>query len=112
MPSKTPFKPKSTFCPIIQNATLNTFAKKVNFDVENLFKGQIDSNQTQHNLSKTEQDAVESLSKNEQIVVKKADKGGAAGVTRGLMLMETDGVSSGMSRTCCIGWPRWVTDPV
>jgi hypothetical protein len=35
VPSKTPFKPKSTFCPIIQNAILNTLAKKVNFDVEN-----------------------------------------------------------------------------
>ena len=39
--------------------------------MENLFKGQIDSNQTQRNLSKTERDAVESLSKNEQIVIKK-----------------------------------------
>jgi hypothetical protein len=42
-----------------------------------LFKGKIDSNQTRHNLSKTERNAVESLSKNEQIVVKKADEGGA-----------------------------------
>ena len=71
VPSKTRFKPKSTFCPIVQNATRNTFANKVNFDVENLFKDKIDPNQTQRNLSKTEQDAVESLSKNEQIVVKK-----------------------------------------
>lgn len=47
------------------------------FDVENLFKGKIDSNQTQRNLSKTERDAVESLSKNGRIMVKKADKGGA-----------------------------------
>jgi hypothetical protein len=47
----------------------------VNFDVENLFKGKIDSNQTRRNLR--QRDAVKSLSKNEQIVVKKADKGGA-----------------------------------
>ena len=29
VPSKSPFKPKSTFCPIVQNATLNTFGSTV-----------------------------------------------------------------------------------
>lgn len=50
------FKPKSVCCPLDQNATLNAFLKKVNFDVEQLFA---EKNRTsyQSNLSKKENEA-------------------------------------------------------
>ena len=73
--SATSFKPKSYFCPIVQNATLNTFEKKVNYEVEKLFSQR--RNRHRQNLSKAEQGALKELSVNENIVIKRADKGGA-----------------------------------
>ena len=68
---------ESTLCPIVQNATLNTWDKKVNYDVEQIFKIKDVPRSIEHNLSREEITALESLSKNDEIVNKNADKGGA-----------------------------------
>lgn len=73
--SSTPFKPKSVFCPIVQNSTLNTFEKKVNYEVDNLLSKI--NNKCIHNLTRAERDALKELSDNKNIVIKRADKGGA-----------------------------------
>ncbi len=75
-PSRDPskFKPKSFFLPPIQNLTINTFIKKVNYDVELLFKK--DVKPLKRNLTKKEQDVLISLSDNKDLVIKPADKGG------------------------------------
>lgn len=75
--SKTFFKPRSTFCPLFQNAALNTFEKKVNFDIENLFKNKNKRTPAHSNLSHKEKTALETLLNDDAIVIKKADKGGA-----------------------------------
>lgn len=71
----TPFKPKSTFTPNISNPTLGTFFKKVTHDVDKLFTTKRRKNG--HNLTKEETEALNWLSKNDDIIVKRADKGGA-----------------------------------
>lgn len=70
-----PFKPKSYFCPTVQNATLNTFERKVNFEIENLLSK--NNTPSRHNLSKEEREALKELSDYKDIVIKRADKGGA-----------------------------------
>lgn len=73
--TRSQFKSKSTFCPLVQSATLKTFARKVIFDIENLFKSK--RAQKHFNLSMKEKAALETLSTDEDIVIKKVDKGGA-----------------------------------
>lgn len=60
--------------PNVANQTLNTFYKNVTFEVDNLFA---EKKKTTHNLCKEEREAVNWLSQNENIVIKRADKGGA-----------------------------------
>lgn len=61
--------------PPIQNATINIFVKKVNYDVELLFKKDVKT--LKKNLTKKEQDALISLLNNKDLVIKPADKGWA-----------------------------------
>lgn len=71
--TRTPFKPKSRFCPRWQNATLETFENKVNYEVEKILSSR---KQRHPNLTKEERVALKELTDNKNIVIKKADKGG------------------------------------
>jgi len=73
---ETHFRPKSTFMPYINNATLNTFSTKVTYDVNKLFTPDKKTQQN-YNLSRDEKEALKCLSTNNEIVIKRADKGGA-----------------------------------
>lgn len=73
--AKRHFKPKSNFMPMSSNHTLIAFTQKVSHDIDNMFDKR--QNRIKHNLSKRERDALNSLTKNEQIIIKPADKGGA-----------------------------------
>lgn len=71
---KTIFKPKSTFIPCVSNPTLNSFYKKVSYEMDNIFA----SKKKKHfNLSKDEINALDWLSTNDNLIIKRADKGGA-----------------------------------
>lgn len=73
--STTKFKPKSTFFPLSTNPSLLAFTKKVDYDVQRLFAT---PNPTpRKNLTIPEQQALRDLQQNKEIVIKKADKGGA-----------------------------------
>lgn len=69
----TVFKPKSMFMPNICNPILNAFYKKVTYEVDKLFTSK---KKVIHNLSNEEKEALNWLSTNENIVIKRADKGG------------------------------------
>ena len=71
----TPFRPKSQFCPRWQNATLETFENKVNYEVEKILASK--KQQWQPNLTREERQALKELMDNKNIVIKSADKGGA-----------------------------------
>lgn len=73
--SLTPFKPKSKFCPRIQNATLETFEKKVNYEVGKILTKS--NTHCQPNLTKDEREALKELADNDNFIIKRADKGGA-----------------------------------
>lgn len=73
---ETPFKPKSTFCPVDVNATLNTFTKKVDFEVDKMYQ-QRKNRPKNYNLSKQEHDALELIKNDKDLIIKRADKGGA-----------------------------------
>jgi len=62
--------------PYINNATLNTFSTKVTYDVNKLFTPDKKTQQN-YNLSRDEKEALKCLSTNNEIVIKRADKGGA-----------------------------------
>lgn len=73
---ETQFRPKLTFMPCINNSTLNTFSTKVTYEVNQLFT-QDKKKQQNHNLSEEEKKALKWLSTKENIVIKRADQGGA-----------------------------------
>lgn len=73
--TKRLFKPKSKFMPVCSNPTLIAFTKKVSHDMDKMLETK--QNKRTHNLSKGERDALNSLAKNDEIIVKPADKGGA-----------------------------------
>lgn len=59
---------------MVQNTTLNTFEKKVNYEIENILS---QKNTHHQNLTKEERKILQDLSNNKDFVIKKADKGGA-----------------------------------
>ncbi|KAF7642341.1 hypothetical protein LDENG_00259770 [Lucifuga dentata] len=61
--------------PPVSNATLTAFTKKVDFDIENLFS--TPGKTVRENLTKLQKQALDCLAKNESIITKPADKGGA-----------------------------------
>lgn len=61
--------------PPVSNSTLTAFTKKVDCDIENLFR--TSQQKVKDNLTKSQKMAMESLVKNESIIIKPADKGGA-----------------------------------
>ena len=69
------FKPKSTFCPVVNNACLIAFTKKVSYEVDSLC--QTTKSPATYNLTKQENAALRELSNNEDLIIKRADKGGA-----------------------------------
>lgn len=72
---RSSFRPKSYFMPPVSNVTLTAFIKKVDYDIERLF---LSSNQkSRENLTKAQKSAIDHLTKNESIIIKPADKGGA-----------------------------------
>ncbi len=71
----TTFKPKSTLSSLCNNATLMTFTKKVDHDIEKLFS--CTKHDPTHNLSKKEHVLLDELSTNDDIILRSADKGGA-----------------------------------
>lgn len=73
-PSKE-FRPRSTFCPVVNNASLIAFTKKVSCDMDTFLQSVTHSPKA--NLSKPENAALRWLSNNDNLVIKKADKGGA-----------------------------------
>lgn len=73
--AKRLFKPKSNFMPMCSNPTLIAFTKKVSHDMDKMLENR--QNKRRDNLSKSERDALNCLAKNDDIIVKPADKGGA-----------------------------------
>ena len=73
--SQKRFRPKSTFVPQVMNSSVNTFCRLVNHDVSALFSD--GSNRCYPNLSIQERQALAELRKDDSIVIRKADKGGA-----------------------------------
>uniref|UniRef100_A0A3P8RTI8 Reverse transcriptase domain-containing protein n=1 Tax=Amphiprion percula TaxID=161767 RepID=A0A3P8RTI8_AMPPE len=71
----SPFRPKSTFIPCVNNPTLSTFTKKVSYEVEKIFQGPREIKR--YNLTKNEHDALDWISKRTDVIIKSADKGGA-----------------------------------
>lgn len=71
----SPFRPKSTFFPPVNNSCLTAFTKKVTHDIERLFEG---GNRTmKSNLTIGEKNAIQWLQDNDDLVIRTADKGGA-----------------------------------
>ena len=75
-PSYSVFKPKSRFAPIVSNPSLVAFTKKVDHDIEKLFSDTSDVT-NRSNLTHKERIALDDLSKNDDIIIRPADKGGA-----------------------------------
>lgn len=71
----TNFKPKSRFSPMVPNAALITFTKKVDFEISRLMNSTPITHKS--NLRKKEQNALDELSMNKDIIIRPADKGGA-----------------------------------
>lgn len=72
--SRTPFRPKSNFCPNVSNHTIHTFCRLVEQDVMGTCSS---SNNISHNLSLNEKKALTELTSDPSIIIKPADKGGA-----------------------------------
>lgn len=73
----TPFKKKSTFIPPRnRNASLDTYCRLVENDVKSLLKKKKEY-KVYNNMSKEERDALHDLSKDNKVIVRPADKGGA-----------------------------------
>lgn len=75
MAQSSTFRPKSHFMLLVSNATLTAFTKKVDYDIEELFKTSVQ--RTGENLTRSQKLAIDHLAKNESIIIKPADKGGA-----------------------------------
>lgn len=77
-----PFKVKSKFCPQVNCANIETFCNLVQRDVSELL--QSPRSYSRSNCTPGERTALSALSKNQNITVKPADKGG------GIVLMDTN----------------------
>lgn len=75
-PSTSKFKPKSNFFPLSTNPSLLAFTKKVDYDIQRLFATPSPP-VYKHNLTSSEQKALRELQQNKDIIIKRADKGGA-----------------------------------
>ena len=72
------FRPKSRFAPIVSNPSLLAFTKKVDFEIEKLFLDPAGSDfKIKSNVTQSERLALDELSKNDSIIIRPADKGGA-----------------------------------
>ncbi|XP_013868522.1 uncharacterized protein LOC106520812, partial [Austrofundulus limnaeus] len=71
------FKPKSTFHPVNNNASLIAFKRKTNYDIEKLISDETQRGTYHHNLTREERKAIKELNDNKTIIIKPADKGGA-----------------------------------
>lgn len=71
----THFKPKSKFCPIVNNSSINTYCRLVEQEAMSVYTRQ--TNHIQKNLTRTEEQALNELMKDSSLVIKPADKGGA-----------------------------------
>lgn len=69
------FKPASTFMSPVNNPSVTTVCRLVEQDVFSLFK--TNKNHCLSNLSQKERQALDVLSKDQSIVIRSADKGGA-----------------------------------
>uniref|UniRef100_A0A803KAH6 Reverse transcriptase domain-containing protein n=1 Tax=Xenopus tropicalis TaxID=8364 RepID=A0A803KAH6_XENTR len=69
-------KPKSNYVPDFTNEALSVFERVVTHEAENLWE-KFNHKGFKHNLTKTDRQAIHSLQNNRDIVIKKADKGGA-----------------------------------
>ena len=72
------FKPKSRFAPIVSNPSLLAFTKKVDFEIEKIFvESPVSGFKPKANLTHSERLALDDLAKNDDIIIRPADKGGA-----------------------------------
>ena len=71
------FKSTSNWLPPNVHHTVSTFAEDLTRKVENCLETESTTRGNGKNLSKAEQEALENLMKREEIVITKADKGGA-----------------------------------
>lgn len=71
------FKPKSTFNPLSNYASLTAFKRKTTHDIETLIEAASSSRNHYYNLTRGEFKAIKELNDNKQIIIKPADKGGA-----------------------------------
>ena len=74
--SEKTFKPKSRFLPLSNNPSLVAFTKKVDYDIKKLFDEPLPPPQS-HSLTPPERTALNDLQNNKDIIIKRADKGGA-----------------------------------
>lgn len=73
---KKTFRPKSTFTPLINNSSVDTFCRLVETDVMDIC-AQSEKKSFIPNLLESERKALRELMQNEDIVIRQADKGGA-----------------------------------
>lgn len=76
MVSQKRFKPKSTFVPHVNNASIDTFCRLVEKEALDLC-AQSDANNVYPNLLESEKKALIELMNNDNLVIRNADKGGA-----------------------------------
>ena len=78
LPHTQAFKPKSRFAPIVSNPCLIAFTKKMDCDIAKLFNDTPNAfSGSKHNLTHNERTALNELSRNQDIIIRPADKGGA-----------------------------------
>lgn len=73
-PNITPFRPKSSFCPMSLNPSINTFCRIVENDIMQISTA--NPHVTSPNLTKEEKIALTELMNDKTIVIKSSDKGG------------------------------------
>lgn len=69
----THFKPKSKFCPMVNNSSINTYCRLVEQEAMSVYTRQ--TNHIQKNLTRTEEKALNEWMKDSSLVIKPADKG-------------------------------------
>lgn len=69
------FKPKSTFTAPVNNAAIDTFCKLVERDIESMYSSP-SAKYKSNNVTKAQLSSLSSLSKNNHVIFKGADKGG------------------------------------
>lgn len=70
------FRPKSRFAPVVSNPCLIAFTKKVDYEINKLFNDTSDFG-FNSNLTYKERTALDELVRNDDIIIRPADKGGA-----------------------------------